>query len=111
MVLTRQARVLGKVDAFVAKESASLVLREATHRAILLFALSDVKEASGSLNSQQTAAEQVRILCTILRANQGAEEQEERILETRDQQRVVFKRQRILREVCNRGRPTLHRDT
>ena len=110
MVLTRQARVRGKVDAFVASESAPLLLRGATHRAILFFALSGLKEASESLNSQQNAVEQVRILCTILRANQEAEEQEERILEIRDQQRVVFKRQSILRKVCSRGRPILHRD-
>ena len=110
VVLTQQARVLNRVDAFVASEAASLLLRGATHRAFLISALLKLKEASENLNSQQSAAEQVKILCDVLRANQEAEEQEEKLEEIKSLLSAVYRRQRDLREVCNRGRPTLHRD-
>ena len=110
MVLSRQARVPNRVDAFVASEAASLLLRRAAHRTLLLSALSELQEASECLNSQQPASEQLRILCRILFANQEAEEHEGKIAEIESLLPVVYRRQRDLREVCSRGRPSLHRD-
>ena len=110
MKFTRQACVLGKVDAFSAKESASLVVRKATHQAIFFFTARALKVASERLNQQPAAVEQVRLLCILLRPNQPAEEQEGKILEPLELHQEVYHCQRIPREVCNRGRPVFHRD-
>ena len=110
MYITRQARVLDKVDRFLAKESAALTVREANHRAVSLITIHSLCEETERLNLPLTAVETARLLSSILKPTQQTEEQEDKVLETQNLHQEVYRRQRLIKEVCNRGRPVFHRD-